>query len=252
MSSSQPLATCATRVVAGNLRTACRRCTSCNILVKPGKGDQAEPCQHVLDGFGAPFLLEKVLEHWNQAALGRNLVVVAEGNALVRLCAGVCAESGDGHRRLGKLGKWYCHIHAQCYSFSPRLRKHNTYKIFDGVGRRNTNCKLNTLSSVNADWQLAAHTLSSKRLQNNCCCCWQRPRQWGPKGRPRWLQVVELRWRTEATTATVIFAITAKRSSTFLANIACWLTAQVARGRQVMATSTLVPPDERRKCNPTD
>ena len=70
MSSSQPLATCATRVVAGNLRNACRRCTSCSILVKPGKGDQAEPSQHVLDGFGAPFLLEKVLEHWNQAALG--------------------------------------------------------------------------------------------------------------------------------------------------------------------------------------
>ena len=70
---------------AGNLRNACCRCTSCSILVKPGKGDQAEPCQHVLDGFGAPFLLEKVLEHWNQAALGRNLLVVAEGNALVRL-----------------------------------------------------------------------------------------------------------------------------------------------------------------------
>ena len=77
----------------------------------------------------------------------------------------------------------------------------------------------------------------------------------GPRGRPRWLQVVELRWKTEATTATVIFAITAKRSSTTpttLAIIACRLTAEVARGRQVTATSLQAPPDEQRKGNPLD
>ena len=145
-----------------------------------------------------------------------------------------------------KIGKMVLPHTCSMLFILPRLRKHNTYKIYAGVGRRNINCKLNMLSSVNADWQLAAHTLSSKRLQSNCCCCWQRPRQWGPKGRPRRLQVVELRWKTEATTATVIFAITANGSSTTpittLAPIACRFTAEVARGRQETASAFRLPP----------
>ena len=80
--------------------------------------------------------------------------------SLKAMRAGVCAASRDGHRCLGKLEKWYCHIHAQNYSFSPRLRTHNTYKIYDGVRRKNTNCKLHIPFSVNADWQLAVHTQS--------------------------------------------------------------------------------------------
>ena len=68
-----------------------------------------------------------------------------------------------------KIAKWYCHIQARCYSFSPRLRKHKAYKVYDRVGRTNTNCKLNMPSSMNADCNATrgAHTFSSNKLQTN-------------------------------------------------------------------------------------